>query len=128
VSDRAGARRSTREVLEHHIDLRLAGRLEDDLQENYAADVVAISLPGAGSGPDAVRAMASDLDRAVPDATFRIDRLLVEGEFGMLVWSAESPVGSVSDGTDSFAVRDGKIVAHTVHFHVMSREVGSAGA
>jgi ketosteroid isomerase-like protein len=124
----ADSHRSTREVLEHHIDLRLAGRLDDDLRDNYAADVVAVSLPGAGRGHDAIRAMASDLDRAVPDATFHIDRLLVEGDYGLLVWSAESPAGSVCDGTDAFAVRDGRIVAHTVHFHVMSREVGSAGA
>jgi ketosteroid isomerase-like protein len=96
----------------------LAGELDADLARNYADDVVALSLAGGRRGRDGVRAMADDLERAMPDATFRIDELMVEGEDALLVRSGTSRRGTVREGTDTFVVGGGRIVAHLVHFHV----------
>jgi ketosteroid isomerase-like protein len=110
--------REPRAVIEDHLRLRLAGDLEGDLARNYAEDVVALSLAGGRRGHDGVRAMADDLERAMPDAAFSIDELKVEGEHALLVWSGQSRRGTVREGTDTFVVRGGRIVGHVVHFHV----------
>lgn len=110
--------RSTREVLEDHLALRREARLEDDLRRNYHPDVVCLSLVAGRRGHDGVREQAAELKRSCSGNGYRYDDVLVEGDVGMLVWSATCPEGEISDGTDSFVVRDGYIVAHTVHYHV----------
>jgi hypothetical protein len=40
----------------------------------------------------------------------------VEDGIGLLEWTAQSPGGSVSDGVDSYVVRDGLIQAQTIHY------------
>jgi hypothetical protein len=43
---------------------------------------------------------------------------LVHGPVGFLKWTAESPTARITDGADSYVVRDGLIVAHTIHYTV----------
>ncbi len=111
--------RDTREVIEDHIRRRLEGDVEGDIEHNYAPDVVAVSLESSGIGHDAIRDMADDLARAMPGATFEVDKLILEGRVALEIWSGRSERGLVGDGTDSFVVEDGRITVHTVHFHVL---------
>ncbi len=113
--------RSTRAVLDDHLALRQEDRLEDDLRRNYATDVVAVSLTGTRRGHEGVREMAAELRAAVPAGSYRYQHLLVEGRVGMLVWSADGPNASITDGSDSFIVEDGRITVQTVHYHVDER-------
>jgi hypothetical protein len=116
------AARSTREVLQDHLDRRQRGDLEGDLQHNYHEDVVCLSLTGVRSGLDGVREQAAELEKALPGATFRCRELIVADELGMEVWDGEARAAVVREGTDSFVVRDGRIAAQTVHYHVDRRD------
>lgn len=109
----------TRRVLDDHLARRMEGDLEGDLRANYATDVVCLSLTGVRHGWDGVRAQAAELRELLPDATYRYRKLLTEGEFGMLVWDGDGDGTKVRDGVDSFVVRDGRIVAQAVHYHVV---------
>ncbi len=108
----------TRAVIERHIARRLDGDLEGDLTENYDPAVVMLSRSGAREGFAGVRAEAADLARSLPDAAFEIVQLVTRAEFGYERWRATSRGGEVCDGVDAFVVRDGRIVAQTIHYTV----------
>jgi hypothetical protein len=114
--------RSTRDVLQDHLARRQRGDLEGDLRNNYDENVVCLSLTGVRRGLQGVRDQAAELAEALPDATFTYRELIVADEFGMEVWDGESADAVVREGTDSFVVRDGRIVAQTVHYHVDRRD------
>jgi hypothetical protein len=42
----------------------------------------------------------------------------VVGELAFLKWTARCPRAEVGDGADSFWIRDGRIVAQTIHYTV----------
>jgi hypothetical protein len=113
-----GETRQTREVIEDHLRLSLAGELEADIERNYAHDVVALSPMSRGRGHEAIRAMAVDLERAMPGARFEVEELLIDGRVALEVWSGRSERGLVGDGVDSFIVEAGLITVMTVHFRV----------
>lgn len=118
TGDDALRKRSTREVLEDHLQLRRARRLEDDIARNYDPDVVLLSLTAARRGLDGVREMAAELQRDCAGNEYRYDEVVLNGDVGMLVWSATCPGGQIRDGTDSYLVRDGRIAVQTIHYHV----------
>ncbi|MBC7277197.1 nuclear transport factor 2 family protein [Nocardioides sp.] len=108
--------RDTRKVLESHLRRRSNGDLESDLAENYADDVVLLSSEGVHHGHDGVRLLATILGSYVSSADYHYQQLLVEGEVGMLQWSASGAGVRIHDGADSYVVRGGLIVAQTIHY------------
>ncbi len=46
---------------------------------------------------------------------------LVEGEVAFLEWAARTDNAGAEDGVDSFVIRDGRIVAQTIHYTVQPR-------
>ena len=109
--------RTTRDVLESHLALRQAGDLEADLRVNYADDVVMLSWgEGVNHGHDGVRRLATVLRTYVEHGSFTYHRLITDQEYGLLRWSANVPGMVIHDGTDSFVVRSGRIVAQTIAY------------
>ncbi|HXG67186.1 MAG TPA: nuclear transport factor 2 family protein [Blastocatellia bacterium] len=111
-----GKHRSAQEVLEDHLRLCREGRLEDDLARNIAEDVVLLTGRGVYRGHDGVRRLARFLKQDFPDARYEYVTALVDGETAFLEWRAESSRARVRDGADSFLIRNGKIVAQTIHY------------
>ena len=119
MTDEAALRaRSPREVLEDHLALRKGSNLDDDIRRNYDPDVILLSLTAARRGHAGVRAMAAELQSDCAGTDYEYDEVLVNDDVGMLVWSARCPQGTITDGTDSYVVRDGRIAVQTVHYHV----------
>jgi len=112
------AERSTRHVLDDHLGKRREGRLEEDIARNYSEDVVLLTCTGIFRGHDGVRRSAAELGKYFPGNDFRYRTVLTEGEMGFLEWTGSSPVGEVKDGADSYLIRDGRIVAQTIHYSV----------
>ena len=48
-----------------------------------------------------------------PGSTMEVSKQIVEGEIAYIVWSGESEKLRIPFATDTFVVRDGKIVAQT---------------
>jgi hypothetical protein len=90
--------------------------LEGDLRENYADDVLLMSAEGINHGHDGVRKLASILRSYVTSAGYDYRDILVEDDLGHLEWSASGSEVDVHDGADSYVVRDGRIVAQTIHY------------
>lgn len=115
--------RPARDVIQDHLDRRSRHDLEGDLDHNYAEDIVVLSKDGVFHGKDGIRATAATLRKWLPDAeySYSYDVVRVDGEFALLSWSAKADNGSgTCDGADSFVIRDGRIVAQTIHYDIRS--------
>ena len=113
--------RSARDVIEDHLELGRSGSIDDDLARNYAPDVTCFVRGGIHYGHDALRRLAERLSNELPDATFEYTTVLADGDVGFLEWTAISKQAEVRDGADSYVVRDGRIVAQTIHYTVEPR-------
>lgn len=110
--------RSTREVLDDHLRLAAEGDWRTDLDRNVADDIVVLTGFGIFTGRDQVRVLAELLDAQLPGASFEYTTVVSQGEVGYLEWTADGPTARVRDGADSFVIRDGRIVAQTIHYTV----------
>lgn len=111
--------RTTTEVIHDHLLKRLAGQVGEDIEQNYAPDVVLLTGSGKYVGKDGARSASEELARLIGDAEFTYDRTVIDGQYAFLEWSATSPTEEVRDGADSYVVVDGRIVMQTVHYRPM---------
>lgn len=105
----------TRAVLDHHMKAFLAGDL-DEVMADYTEDSAFVGAEGTTTGLAAIRAAYVKLF----DGTFRpgtytleVDALEVAGEVGFVQWHATTQGATVPLGTDTFVIRDGKILVQT---------------
>lgn len=110
--------RTTLEVFEDHLERARRGDVDGDLRANYAPDVLLVSAYGIEHGPAGARRLADLLEEQLPGAQFGYTLELVEGDIALLEWTATADGAEVVDGVDSFVVRDGRIVAQTIHYTV----------
>lgn len=110
--------RSAEEVFEDHLRLSYEETVEEDIRRNYAEDVVILSSRGIHRGHEGLRELAEILRKELPECTFHYKTRLMEGELAFLEWTATAKGASVDDGADSYLIRDGKILAQTIHYTV----------
>jgi ketosteroid isomerase-like protein len=105
---------STKDVLDHHLKSFDEGDLEAILSD-YAPGAVMFTPDGPLRGAEAIRplfqAMIAELGK--PGATFSMKRQSVAGDYAYILWTAETADNVYELGTDTFVVRDGKIVAQS---------------
>ncbi len=105
---------STQEVVDHHLkcfgDGDLGGILSD-----YAPGAVLFTsegpLRGSGEIGPLFEAMIAEFGK--PGAVFNMQRQYVDGDHAYILWTAETADNRYELGTDTFIVRDGKIVVQS---------------
>jgi ketosteroid isomerase-like protein len=112
---------STKEVLNRHLkcfgDGDLAGLLAD-----YAPDTVVFrpyGFGGAGGVSKGITAIGPVFSTVLaefarPGSRFEIRQQAIEGDYAYIVWDAETAHNVYELGSDTFVVKDGKIVAHSI--------------
>lgn len=108
--------RTSTEVIQDHLAKRLVGDIEGDISTNFSEDVIILSSYGTFRGHEGVRDSAAKLKKAMGNAIFAYNHTMIEGDFAFLEWSGESQQKKVSDGADSFVVKNGKIILQTIHY------------
>ena len=105
---------STKDVLDHHLKCFGGGDLNGILSD-YAPTAVLFTPDGPLTGADAIRqlfqAMIAEFGK--PGAAFSMKQQSVEGDYAYILWTAETADNVYEVGTDTFVVRDGKIVAQS---------------
>lgn len=106
---------STQQILEHHLKCFGEGDLEGILGD-YTETSVLFTPDGILRGSGEMRGLfeAFFAEFAKPGASFEMKKQLVDGETAYIVWSAETADNVYELATDTFVVRDGKIVAQTL--------------
>jgi ketosteroid isomerase-like protein len=105
---------STKDVLDHHSDCFDAGDVEGVLSD-YAPEAVLFTPQGPLKGIDAIKPMFQSMiaEFSKPGTEFSMKQLSVEGDYAYIVWSAQTADNVYELATDTFVVRDGKIVAQS---------------
>jgi hypothetical protein len=115
--------RSTTEVLENHIQLRNRGALDDDLEHNYAPDVIFLCQHGAYRGREMVRRSGLDLlEQLGGEANYEFVAQQIDEEYALLLWRAQSPKARINAGVDTFVIRAGLIVMQSVFYELEPEE------
>ncbi len=105
---------STEEVLTHHLTCFGEGDL-DGILSDYTDESVLITPVGTLKGVDQIRPLFQGMieEFGKPGVEFEMTCQTVEGEYGFIVWKAETPDNSYAFGTDTFVIRDGKIIGQS---------------
>ncbi len=105
---------STEDVLDHHMQCFDEGDVEGVLSD-YAPDAVLFTPRGPLKGTDAIRPMfqAMIAEFAEPGTAFDMKQLSVAGDYAYILWTAETADNVYEIATDTFVVREGKIVAQS---------------
>jgi hypothetical protein len=111
--------RSTSEVFEDHLRLRMEGDLEADLRRNYWEDVTLLTVNSNGEGHDMLRMSAERLAEQLPNGRYEFLKKQVRGPYALLIWRARSDGVRAVDGADSFLIEDGKIRMQTIHYRLI---------
>ena len=103
----------TEETLLKHLQAFGSGDV-DAIMTDYDEASVLIMPDGPLHGIAQIRsAFESLLADFPPGSTFELSTQIVEGEIAYIVWSGESEKLKIPFATDTFVIRDGKIVAQT---------------
>jgi ketosteroid isomerase-like protein len=104
----------TKDVLHHHLKCFGEGDLKGILSD-YAPGAILFTPDGPLTGADAIRPLFQALieEFGKPGATFSMKRQFVDREYAYILWAAETADNVYEVGTDTFVVRDGKIVAQS---------------
>ena len=86
-----------------------------EIVAGYAPDAILFTPNGPLKGPSQIQSFFEMMlrDAGRPGSVFEMKHESVEGELAYIVWTAESPDNVYELGTDTFVVRDGKIVAQS---------------
>src|SRR5215469_5304919 len=105
---------STNDVLDHH--LRSFGAQDlTGIVSDYAPGAVLFTPAGPIKGVDAIKVFFEGMlaEFGKPGATFSLKHQSVEGDYGYIRWTAETADNVYELGTDTFVVRDGRIVVQS---------------
>ena len=105
---------SKKDVVGRHLEFFGKGDLTGILSD-YAPGAVLFTPDGPLRGGDAIRpffqAMIAEFGK--PGAVFSMKQQFFEGDYAYILWTAETADNAYEIGTDTFVVRDGKIVAQS---------------
>jgi ketosteroid isomerase-like protein len=105
---------STSDVLDRHLK-SFAEHDVDGVLADYSSDTVLFTPTGPLKGPDAIKPLFQALvsEFAKPGSSFTMQQRSIEGDHAYILWTAETADNSYEFATDTFVVRNGKIVAQS---------------
>ncbi len=113
---------STKGVLDHHLKCFGEGDLNGILSD-YLPSSILFTPAGPLKGIDAIKALfqAMIAEFRKPGTVFSLEQQFVEGDHAYIVWTAETADNVYEFATDTFVVRDGKIVVQSFASKIMPK-------
>ena len=107
---------TTQDTLNHHLQAFSVGL--DEILSDYTDDSVLYTPDGPVRGLAAIRAFFEAFGPQMPEGwldNFEMLRMDVDGEYAYIVWKVGDDIPL---GTDTFVIRDGKIMVQTFAAHM----------
>jgi len=113
---------STKDILDHHLKAFDQGDL-NGVVSDYAPDAVFFTKDGAVKGIERIRPVFEALiaEFGKSGKTFKMKQQMVEGDYAYILWTAETADSVYELATDTFVVRQGKIVAQSFTAKIMPK-------
>jgi ketosteroid isomerase-like protein len=113
---------TTKDVLQNHMEAFGKGDV-DRVLSDYAPDAVLFTNDGTLKGVDALRPLFERLtgEFGKPGGTFNMHREVIEGDYAYILWTAETADNVYEIATDTFVIRNGKIVAQSFTAKIKSK-------
>jgi ketosteroid isomerase-like protein len=113
---------STKDVIDHHLKSFGKGDLNGILSD-YAPMATLFTPEGPLEGVDAIRPLFERLlaEFAKPGSSFTLRLQSIKGDYAYILWTAETAHNSYDLATDTFVVKDGKIVAQSFAAKVLPK-------
>lgn len=116
--------RTAQQTIEQHLALMQAGKMEEAICD-YAEDAVVImpgqTIRGRDEVGQGLLGMTSVLGGVLP----QVHTLTAAGSVVMITFSADGTPCTIPDGSDTYIVEHGQIVAQTVHDTLFSADGAS---
>jgi ketosteroid isomerase-like protein len=105
---------STEDVIENHIRRFREGNIEGVL-DDFSPDAILFTPAGPLRGKSEIQALFQNLltEFGKPGASDTVHTAIFEGDYAYLIWNGETADNYYEFATDTFVVRDGKIVAQS---------------
>ncbi|KAA5539363.1 nuclear transport factor 2 family protein [Adhaeribacter rhizoryzae] len=104
----------TKQVLDHHWDAFTQNNMEA-VMADYTEESVLITPDATFKGLDEIRKNFENAFITFPrDITsFQLNKSVVDRDVAYILWQAKTPTLNLSYATDTFVIRDGKIIRQT---------------
>lgn len=113
------SKRTPEEIFAHHAEA-LGAEDPDATALDYAEGAYLITQDGVMRGKDAIRGFFAAVFQALPQAQWGVKPTYVENTM-FLQWTADSRLGSISDGVDTFIFANGLIQVQTARYTLVSK-------
>jgi hypothetical protein len=104
----------TKEVLEHHWQAFIQNDMEA-VMADYTDESVLITPDATYKGLEEIRKNFEGAFVKFPkdQTTFKLNKSVIDGDVSYILWQAKTPTFDLTYATDTFVVRDGKIISQT---------------
>jgi len=111
---REPAAKDIKDIIIRHVNAFLSNDL-DGVLSDYSPDAVLMTRSDTYTGPDEIRSFFAELMIHFPqqESAFQLDKLEVHEELAFIIWHAITPSVDVLLGSDTFMIKDGKILRQT---------------
>ena len=109
-------------VFQHHLEALGKNDL-DELMKDYSEDSEVWTPEGEIVGLDAISSFFSYAFTLFPkdNTTLEVKKMTAKGNKVYIVWTADSPIVSVSFASDCFEINNGKIVWQSTAFQMVQK-------
>ena len=106
--------RSTTDIVDNHLKSFGEGDLNGILSD-YAPMAILFTPDGPLEGVDAIRPLFKKLlaEFAKPGSSFKLKHQSIKGDYAYILWTAETADNNYDLVTDTFVVKDGKIIVQS---------------
>jgi len=113
---------TTKEILDHHLSAFFKYDIQGVLSD-YGKEIVFFTAQGPLNGIEAVKSLFLGLiaEFKKPGASFSMQKYYIDGDHGYILWNAETAENVYEMATDTFVVRDGKIIAQSYTARVIPK-------
>lgn len=116
--------RTPEEIIDHHAAVLAEGDV-DAVVSDYADDARFITPDGVVAGRAALTDTFAGVLEQFPGFTLSVGTLVADGDTVLLEWTADAKAHTITDGVDTFVIRDGLIQLQTARFTVRPKPEGS---
>ena len=104
----------TKEVLDHHWIAFIGGDLEA-VMADYTEESMLITPTETFKGLDEIRGAFVNAFKAYPQdqSSLKLVKSVVERDVAYIIWEADAPAFTLEMGSDTFIIRNGKIIRQT---------------